>query len=94
MSLQNLIRRIKKASHLAGKDCGIFVDLQGAIIRTRNFTENLSQVKLKAGQEYRITNNKKLHSNERFAVWDYVNGDKNSLVDKLQIGSTILIDYG
>ena len=88
---------IKKASKIVGKECSIFVDLQGATIRSKNFRDNLISIPLKAGQEFRITSNKKLLGNERFVVWDYVNGDKNdknSLVDKLEVGSTILVDYG
>ena len=69
------------------------MDLQGAVIQTKDFRSGLLSVPLKAGSEYRLTNNRKLQGNERFAVWDY--SEKNGpLVEKLKIGSTILVDYG
>jgi pyruvate kinase len=60
---------------MTGRECSIFIDLQGPIIRTKDFREGLINIPLKAGQEYRLTNNKKLRGNERFAVWDYSEKD-------------------
>ena len=63
------------------------------MIQTKDFRSGLLSVPLEAGSEYRLTNNRKLQGNERFAAWDY--SEKNGpLVEKLKIGSTILVDYG
>jgi uncharacterized protein YacL (UPF0231 family) len=34
LSLSSLIKKVKKASQLCGKECSIFVDLEGPVIRT------------------------------------------------------------
>jgi pyruvate kinase len=60
LCLPAVINLIKQACKLTGKECSIFVDLQGAVIQTKDFRSGLISLPLKAGSEYRLTNNKKL----------------------------------
>lgn len=70
------------------KDIALMVDLKGPLIRTLGFKDMYS-IKVKAGQEIRLSTNRNLKGSEGMFVIDYENIDK-----KLMIGDKVLVDYG
>jgi pyruvate kinase len=64
------------------------VDLKGPLIRTLAFKNNYS-IKVKTGQEIRISSNQEILGDEGMFVIDYP-----MLDEKLKINDKIIIDYG
>jgi pyruvate kinase len=52
-----IISNIKKASTEEGRDCAIMVDLKGPLIRTMGFNDGVYSIKVKQGQNVRISTN-------------------------------------
>ena len=65
------------------------VDLKGPLIRTLSFKDTLYSVKVKSGQEIRLSTNRNWKGDENLFVIDYEN-----IAEKLVVGDKVLIDYG
>ena len=58
-----IVNNVKQAAKELGKDVAIMVDLKGPFIRTTKFSKDLYSIKVKAGQEIRVSSSGLIEGN-------------------------------